>query len=101
MRPSACGRASRWPMSPTGAGTPISHTSIASFAIWSAALRGSSHLYKTRSRWHESLARMKLYPTLRYRDAKAAHQWLQDAFGFEPHALYEDESGNVAHAQMR
>ena len=44
---------------------------------------------------------MKLYPLLRYRDAKAAHQWLQDAFGFEPVALYEDEGGNVAHAQMR
>lgn len=44
---------------------------------------------------------MKLYPTLRYTNAKAAHQWLQDAFGFEPHALYEDDNGNVAHAQMR
>ena len=44
---------------------------------------------------------MKLYPSLRYKDAKAAHQWLQDAFGFEPVALYEDDSGNVAHAEMR
>lgn len=44
---------------------------------------------------------MKLYPSLRYKDAKAAHQWLQDAFGFEPVALYEDDSGTVAHAEMR
>jgi uncharacterized glyoxalase superfamily protein PhnB len=44
---------------------------------------------------------MKLYPSLRYRDAKAAHQWLQDAFGFEPVALYEDDSGGIAHAEMR
>ncbi len=44
---------------------------------------------------------MKLYPSLRYRDAKAAHQWLQDAFGFEPVALHEDDSGYVAHAEMR
>ena len=44
---------------------------------------------------------MKLYPSLRYRDAKAAHQWLQDAFGFEPVALYEDDDGRVAHALMR
>jgi uncharacterized glyoxalase superfamily protein PhnB len=44
---------------------------------------------------------MKLYPSLRYKDAKAAHQWLQDAFGFEPVALYEDDGGNVAHAEMR
>jgi uncharacterized glyoxalase superfamily protein PhnB len=44
---------------------------------------------------------MKLYPSLRYQDAKAAYQWLQDAFGFEPVALHEDDSGNVAHAEMR
>ena len=44
---------------------------------------------------------MKLYPSLRYKDAKAAHQWLQDAFGFEPVELYEDDSGNVVHAEMR
>jgi uncharacterized glyoxalase superfamily protein PhnB len=44
---------------------------------------------------------MKLYPSLRYKDAKAAHQWLQEAFGLEPHALYEDDDGHVAHAEMR
>ena len=44
---------------------------------------------------------MKLYPLLRYRDAKAAHQWLQDVFGFEPVAVYEDDHGDVAHAEMR
>ncbi len=44
---------------------------------------------------------MKLYPSLRYKNAKSAHQWLQDAFGFEPAALYEDDNGNVAHAEMR
>ena len=27
---------------------------------------------------------MKLYPSLRYKDAKAAHRWLEEAFGFEP-----------------
>ena len=44
---------------------------------------------------------MKLYPSLRYNDARAAHQWLQDAFGFEPVAAYEDDNGDVAHAEMR
>jgi uncharacterized glyoxalase superfamily protein PhnB len=44
---------------------------------------------------------MKLYPALRYKDAHAAHRWLQDAFGFEPVALYEDDRGGVAHAEMR
>lgn len=61
----------------------------------------SDNCRAARSRRRESLERMKLYPTLRYTNAKAAHQWLQDAFGFEPHALYEDDNGNVAHAQMR
>jgi uncharacterized glyoxalase superfamily protein PhnB len=44
---------------------------------------------------------MKLYPSLRYQDAKAAHQWLQEAFGFEPVALYEDANGGITHAEMR
>jgi uncharacterized glyoxalase superfamily protein PhnB len=44
---------------------------------------------------------MKLYPSLRYKDAKAAHEWLQEAFGFEPVALYEDDNGSVVHAEMR
>jgi uncharacterized glyoxalase superfamily protein PhnB len=44
---------------------------------------------------------MKLYPLLRYKDAKAAHQWLQEAFGFEPVALYEDGNGGIAHGEMR
>lgn len=44
---------------------------------------------------------MKLYPSLLYKDPKAAHQWLQHAFGFEPVALHEDDSGEVTHAEMR
>jgi len=44
---------------------------------------------------------MKLYPSLRYKDAKAARQWLQETFGFEPVALYEDDCGGVVHAEMR
>src|SRR3979411_2091624 len=101
MRRSACARASRSPTWRTAAGTPISRTSIVTFANWWAARRGSSHSSKTCSWRREILVRMKLYPSLRYKDAKAAHQWLQDAFGLEPNALYEDDDGNVAHAQMR
>lgn len=44
---------------------------------------------------------MKLFPILRYRDAKAAHAWLEAAFGLEPNALHEGEGGTIAHAQMR
>ncbi len=39
-------------------------------------------------------------PTLRYRDAKAAIDWLERAFGFERHAVYENE-GQVEHAELR
>jgi uncharacterized glyoxalase superfamily protein PhnB len=39
-------------------------------------------------------------PTMRYRDALAAIDWLERAFGFERHAVYED-GGVVHHAQLR
>jgi uncharacterized glyoxalase superfamily protein PhnB len=41
-----------------------------------------------------------IMPTLRYRDAHAAIRFLCDVFGFEKNAVYEDEKGNVAHAQL-
>lgn len=37
---------------------------------------------------------------MRYRDAKRMIAWLQEAFGFEPQAVYEDDRGGVAHAQL-
>src|ERR1700716_2081897 len=39
-------------------------------------------------------------PTMRYRDALAAIDWLERAFGFERQAVYE-EGGVVHHAQLR
>jgi uncharacterized glyoxalase superfamily protein PhnB len=39
-------------------------------------------------------------PTMRYRDAPAAIDWLERAFGFERQAVYE-EGGVVHHAQLR
>lgn len=39
-------------------------------------------------------------PTLRYADAKAAIKQLTEAFGFTEHAVYEDEAGAVAHAEL-
>ena len=43
---------------------------------------------------------MKLYPTLRYEDPRAAHDWLQRALGFESVAVHED-GGTIQHAEMR
>lgn len=36
----------------------------------------------------------------RYRDAKAAIEWLCRAFGFEKHAVYEAKDGTVMHAEL-
>ena len=40
------------------------------------------------------------YPAFRYRDAKAAIEWLQSAFGFEPQEVHENEDGTIAHAEL-
>jgi uncharacterized glyoxalase superfamily protein PhnB len=44
--------------------------------------------------------RSGVIPTMRYRDAGAAIDWLCDAFGFERHAVYGDGAGGVVHAQL-
>ena len=44
--------------------------------------------------------RASIYPALGYRDAHAAIEWLQKAFGLEPIAVYED-GDKVAHAELR
>ncbi|MGH8237603.1 MAG: VOC family protein [Steroidobacteraceae bacterium] len=42
-----------------------------------------------------------IVPSMRYRDAKRALEWLQRAFGFERHAVYENPDGRVMHAEMK
>jgi uncharacterized glyoxalase superfamily protein PhnB len=44
---------------------------------------------------------MEIYPALRYRDAPAAIDFLERAFGFERHAVHEGPRGTVAHAELR
>jgi uncharacterized glyoxalase superfamily protein PhnB len=41
-----------------------------------------------------------IFPALRYRDAQAAIEWLERAFGFEPRMVVDGESGTVAHAEL-
>ncbi len=41
-----------------------------------------------------------LIPTLRYRDAHAAIDWLQRVFGFKRHAVYEGADGLIDHAEL-
>src|SRR3954447_25116456 len=44
---------------------------------------------------------MSVYPSLRYRDARAALDFLQRAFGFEALHVYDADGGGVAHAEVR
>lgn len=41
-----------------------------------------------------------VFPSLRYKDARGAIEWLEEAFGFKPTAVHEGEDGAVAHAQL-
>jgi uncharacterized glyoxalase superfamily protein PhnB len=45
--------------------------------------------------------RATIVPCLRYRDASAAIDWLCTAFGFERQAVYPNDDGSIAHAQLR
>ena len=42
-----------------------------------------------------------LIPSLRYRDAHAAIEFLERAFGFVRHAVYPGENNTVGHAELR
>jgi uncharacterized glyoxalase superfamily protein PhnB len=42
-----------------------------------------------------------IIPTFHYKDAHAAIEFLENAFGFERHAVYDGENGIVAHAEMK
>jgi PhnB protein len=42
-----------------------------------------------------------IYPGIRFRDERAAMDWLGRAFGFERHAVYEGEDGAIVHAELK
>ena len=42
-----------------------------------------------------------VFPTMSYRDAGAAIEFLERAFGAEQHTVYRDDSGRVRHAELR
>lgn len=44
--------------------------------------------------------RATVIPTMRYKDARAAIDWLCRAFGFEEHLVVAGEGGTIAHAQL-
>jgi uncharacterized glyoxalase superfamily protein PhnB len=42
-----------------------------------------------------------VYPVLKYKDAHAAIDFLEKAFGFERSSVHEGENGGVAHAELK
>ncbi len=42
-----------------------------------------------------------LIPSLRYKDAYAAIEWLETVLGFVRHAIYPGENNTVGHAELR
>ena len=49
---------------------------------------------------HTLEARASVVPTVRYRDVRAAIEWLCHAFGFEEHRVVRDTNGSVLYAQL-
>jgi len=41
-----------------------------------------------------------IIPTIRFRDAPKAIEWLCEAFGFEKHLIVPGDEGHIAHAQL-
>ena len=41
-----------------------------------------------------------MMPTMRYKDAPAAIDWLCQVFGFARHAVYANPDGSIAHAEL-
>jgi uncharacterized glyoxalase superfamily protein PhnB len=47
-----------------------------------------------------SETRSAVIPGHRYRNAPAAIEWLCKVFGFREHAVYKNEDGSIAHAEL-
>lgn len=46
------------------------------------------------------MANARILPTMKYRDAPAAIEWLCRAFGFEKHLVVPGKEGKIDHAQL-
>jgi len=43
----------------------------------------------------------RIYPAIKYRDPRAAIEWLKEALGFQEHVVHVDAQGGIAHAELR
>ena|SRR3712207_2982763 len=46
------------------------------------------------------MSTQSIFPALRYRDPRAAVEWLGRAFAFEPKAVHEGPDGTIGHAEL-
>jgi len=46
------------------------------------------------------IAPPRIYPALRYRDATAMVDWLENAFGFERRVVHQAPDGSIGHAEL-
>ncbi|HEV2445089.1 MAG TPA: VOC family protein, partial [Candidatus Sulfopaludibacter sp.] len=46
------------------------------------------------------MSKSTIMPTLRYKDAPAAIDWLCQVFGFARHAVYAQPDGSIGHAEL-
>ena len=43
----------------------------------------------------------RVIPSIYYQDIQKAHDWLIDAFGFDVHVAMADETGTLAHSELK
>jgi uncharacterized glyoxalase superfamily protein PhnB len=49
---------------------------------------------------NDTPSRSTVMPTLRYRDAQAAIEWLTNVLGFSKHAVYPGPDNTIGHAEL-
>jgi uncharacterized glyoxalase superfamily protein PhnB len=42
----------------------------------------------------------RIFPVVRYRDARGGIEWLNKALGFTEHVVYDNDDGTIAHAEL-
>jgi len=67
---------------------------------FSAPLPATARAEQRRSAGPAKQTRATVIPTLRYKDAPAAIEWLCRVFGFEKHLVVPNPDGTIAHAQL-
>src|SRR3954447_6573982 len=71
---------------------------VACAACAPAAIRPSSGLRRPGNRLNSRMP--TIFPSLRYKDAPRAIEFLEQAFGFKRQMVVEGDNGTIAHAEL-